>query len=261
MGLRDEYHKLLHKVNIYPSFILLCCIYTSWIGLMCLIQERSKNLWCKIPQRSFLPLIYEYNISMGEAGCWSRWNCCLKNASKEFRRPRPQSSNQSTKTSLKVETKPSALSEDPSSTPARPRKQVQSWNQTKCSWVPEMRRPRQGHRARINRRKQVQSSKLKPNQVLFRRSSTPARPQSSNQSTKTSPKFKVETKPSALGFPKKTSFTLIRNHATPRKTSSKLKPNQVLFSRLRRSWMNESAQEMKALYYELNWYHRESYQI
>ena len=29
MGPRDEYHKFLYKVNIYPSFILLCCIYIS----------------------------------------------------------------------------------------------------------------------------------------------------------------------------------------------------------------------------------------
>ena len=46
MGPRDKYHKFLYKVrNIYPSFILLCCIYISWIGLICLMQERSKNLW------------------------------------------------------------------------------------------------------------------------------------------------------------------------------------------------------------------------
>ena len=42
---RDEYHKFLYKVNIYPSFILPCLIYISWIGLICLMQERSKNLW------------------------------------------------------------------------------------------------------------------------------------------------------------------------------------------------------------------------
>ena len=40
-----EYYKFLNKINIYPSCILLCCIYISWIGLICLMQERSKNLW------------------------------------------------------------------------------------------------------------------------------------------------------------------------------------------------------------------------
>ena len=55
--------------NIYPSLILLCCIYISWIGLICLMQERSKNLWCsslgyfyhtpeKLFARSSMSIIY-----------------------------------------------------------------------------------------------------------------------------------------------------------------------------------------------------------
>ena len=72
MGPRDEYHKFLYKVNILSSFILLCCIYISWIGLICLIKERSKNLWCSslgylYPRETFCPFIYEYNISMAKS--------------------------------------------------------------------------------------------------------------------------------------------------------------------------------------------------
>ena len=75
MGPRDEYHKFLYKVNIYPSFILLCCIYISWIGLICYkigprICDIHLLVISKIPQKSFFPFIYEYNISMSIGFYW-----------------------------------------------------------------------------------------------------------------------------------------------------------------------------------------------